>query len=100
MATLSPPPPPPGIQVFGFLCTLFIGIPSFLVYPTKLAILVFLVHYPMTMFVSINLGWTPVIGSVVCYFIVRDYIFVKFFDWFPEVYSTWLTDAIFWLGFV
>lgn len=72
---------------------------SFLIYEAKAALVVLLVLWTLTSLLAL-IGFIPALGQIGYWYIADRFLFPAFFQVFPGIESTWLTDCIFWLGFI
>lgn len=45
------------------------------------------------------IGIIPILGPLIYLYISGEILYPHFFEWFPEVYSSWVTETIRWTGF-
>lgn len=72
---------------------------AFLIYEVKAAAIVLLVLWTLTSLLALT-GFIPVLGQLAYWFGADRVLFPAFFAVFPGIEPTWLTDCIFWLGFI
>lgn len=90
------------IKVFVFVSVgLFLALlaSAFLSYEANAAMVVLLVLWTLTSLLAL-IGFVPVLGQIVYWYIADQALFPAFFAVFPGIEPTWLTDCIFWLGFI
>jgi tetratricopeptide (TPR) repeat protein len=90
---------PEGIKM-GYGCLLlswvaFCLVSAFFIYGIKEGILT-LVVLSFLLGVGALLGWIPVAGPFLYWWVAKSYLMPLFFRWFPEIARSWLTSLIFW----
>ncbi len=86
------------VRLSQFVSAILIWVAAFMVYDVKSAFLVLLVLIPLNALAALA-GLVPIAGPFLYYKLSTALVFASFFQWFPEVGTSWLTTLIFWLGF-
>lgn len=90
------------LMIFGIVSvSLFLVLTglTFTVYEVRAAVLVLFVLWTLTSLLAL-LGFIPLLGQIAYWFIADQFLFPIFFHVFADIEPTWLTDVIFWLGFI
>lgn len=84
-------------QVISSLLFLALGTAAFVEYPAKSAILIILILWPLTSILA-SLIPIPIVGQIAYWLVAKKFLYPTFFEWFPEVSPSWVSETIFWLG--
>jgi len=84
------------VGIVSFCFWLFQMVAGFSIYGAKGGLLFILVFLPL-LALTAQVGWIPLAGPFLFWWLARRYVMPMLFTWFPVLEPTWLTGFSFWM---